>query len=355
MWDASRPGDDSPPPAASPAHARWRALLETATLAPSPHNVQPWRLRVRDATCAELLIERARTLPDEDVEGSFIVLTMGLFVESLRIVAAHEGLGLEDALLLPFESFRADALRRRTEALVPFAELRLRPAADPGEPPPLALFHERRTSRLGFRDEPLAAGDEARLAALAAAWGQHLEVVRDAARIERLLRWNADAVFEDLNHPPYRDELRGWMRYGERASARHRDGLDARCMNQHPAELWLAFHASPMLRMPGLRAWFRRRYRRQIGTVRALALLSGPFWAPADAYASGRFLIRFWLECTRLGLYLHPYGNLVTNRPTAARVESEIGRGGIWLVFKLGHSAVPPRSRRRSVDQVLVP
>jgi nitroreductase len=36
----------------------WKKLLETARYAPSPHNVQPWRLRILSDETAELLIEK---------------------------------------------------------------------------------------------------------------------------------------------------------------------------------------------------------------------------------------------------------------------------------------------------------
>ena len=165
---------------------------------------------------------------------------------------------------------------------------------------------------------------------------------------------NIEAAFEDLNHAPYREELRGWLRYTEDESMRHRDGLDARCMNQAPLELWAAFHVPALLRWKSTRPWFAKRYRAQIGPVATMGFLCGPFWPPRDAYRTGRFLMRFWLECTRLGYYLHPYGNLVTNRPVARWVEAETGLKDVWLAFKIGRSAPPPRSRRRSIAEILL-
>lgn len=332
----------------------WRALLAAAIRAPSPHNVQPWRLHVRSPAEAELRIEMRRTLPNEDVEGSFIILTMGLFVETLRIVAAHRGLAVDDEPLADLGEYSASRLATRTESVIPFARLRLR--ADSAVPIPhdLALIEQRRTSRLPYRSDPVEPSDAARLEALAVRHGHRYAQVTDAARVERILAWNTDAVFEDLNHPPYRDELRSWLRYSNAESSRQRDGLDARCMATAPIELWLAFHASVLLRFPLTRPLFARRFRRQIGPVPTLGLLDGPFWDPDDAYDTGRFLMHFWLEATRLGYSIHPYGNLVTNRPTAERVARETGLGRIWLVFKIGRSDEPPRSHRRSVDEVLM-
>src|SRR5262245_50896891 len=109
--------------------AAWRTLLEAARHAPSPHNVQPWRVRILDASHAELLIERRRTLPKEDPTGSFIVLTMGLFIETLRLVAAHRGRALQDELLQDPSSFTTSNLESLPDAIVPFARLQLTPAA----------------------------------------------------------------------------------------------------------------------------------------------------------------------------------------------------------------------------------
>ncbi len=72
----------------------WTKLLETAIHAPSPHNVQPWRIKIIDDTNAELYIDSRRTLPKEDVTGSFIILTMGMFIEALKILAAPRGFQL---------------------------------------------------------------------------------------------------------------------------------------------------------------------------------------------------------------------------------------------------------------------
>src|SRR5919201_1846261 len=93
----------------------WKTLLETAVHAPSPHNVQPWRIRIiSDAPDtssitsplqADLLIEKHRTLPKEDPTGSFIILTMGLFIEALSILAANSSLNVDFELHRPLSEF----------------------------------------------------------------------------------------------------------------------------------------------------------------------------------------------------------------------------------------------------------
>src|SRR5213596_2375196 len=165
----------------------WPRLLETATLAPSPHNVQPWRIRRLDATRAQLFIERRRTLPNEDVTGSFIILTMGMFTEALRLAAAHERLALDVRPARGFEAYSSERIRASNQPQLLFADLQLEPDASVEAEYPLELFRRRRTSRLHYAVDPIAPQARDTIVALAGRWGQRHTQVTDAALIERLL------------------------------------------------------------------------------------------------------------------------------------------------------------------------
>ena len=69
--------------------ALWQTLLKTAILAPSPHNIQPWGVLIRDRSTADLYFDRLPLLPDGHRTGSFMITTAGMFIEALLIVAAH--------------------------------------------------------------------------------------------------------------------------------------------------------------------------------------------------------------------------------------------------------------------------
>lgn len=333
----------------------WLSLLETAVRTPSPHNVQPWRLRVLDEREADLFIERGRTLPKEDTTGSFIILTMGMFVEALNLLAANRGLLLGWTLQHAPDWYAEEILRPGGDELMHFARLRLSPGE--GLARPLydeALFFRRRTSRVSLTRKPVEESASDSLARLARKWGQRYEQVTGAAKIERVLRRNTEALFEDLNSADYHDEIVGWFRFTDRAARRTRDGLDYRCMNSSRAAFWAAARMPRLLLLPFTRQLLARVYRRQLGVVPTLGLLAGHFWEPGAAFATGRFLMRFWLEAASHNLYIHPYGNLVTNRGAAEWCLKETGVEGIWLVFKIGYSPEPPESYRRAPEEVLV-
>jgi hypothetical protein len=217
-----------------------------------------------------------------------------------------------------------------------------------------SLFFTRRTSRISLLPESVPDEAVQSLQKLAAEWGQRYEQVCDPETIERVLERNTEALFEDLNAPAYHDEIVEWFRFTDRASRRTRDGLDYRCMNSSRLSFWLAARFPKLMQLPLAQPLLKSIYRRQLGTVPTVGMLAGPFWEPASAFETGRFLMRFWLDLAKRDLYVHPYGNLVTNKLAAGWCRETLRVSDIWLIFKIGFSKEPPQSYRRSVEEVLV-
>jgi hypothetical protein len=316
--------------------------------------VQPWRVRIKSETEADLLIEKRRTLPKEDPTGSFIILTMGLFIEALTILAANRSYKLRYELYREPSQYTPEIIERTTAPLLPFARLYLEAGTVAPSPYAESLFLTRRTSRISLL--PARVPDEAAqaLGNLARQWGQRYEQVTDAEMIERTLRCNTEALFEDLNAPAYHDEIVAWFRFTDASSRRTRDGLDYRCMNASRFAFWLIARFPKLMQLSLTRGSLQKIYRAQLGTVPTIGMLAGPFWEPARAFETGRFLMHFWLELAKRDLYIHPYGNLVTNKRAADWCRETIGVPDIWLIFKIGYSQEPPKSYRRSVEEVLV-
>jgi hypothetical protein len=331
----------------------WKTILATAIQTPSPHNVQPWKVRIRTDSEADLLIDSSRTLPKEDVTGSFILLAMGMFTESVSILAKSSGFNLT------FEISDVPELARKIitdtqRQLIPFATLRLSKSEYSTVDYPAELFFKRRTSRLSLRPDLISDSILKTLTDLALSWDQIFRITTEPAQIERLMKLNTKALFSDLNTKDYHDEIIEWFRFSDFQSRERSDGLDYRCMNTPRPIFWMSANLPWLMKVPLLGSVLGETYRSQLGTIPTIGFLSGAFWDPAEAIDSGRFLMRFWLELAKHDLYIHPFGNLVTNRPIAAKVEQEMNLKNIWLVFKIGYSPEPIKSRRLPLETILV-
>lgn len=314
----------------------WEEVLDIARLTPSPHNTQPWKVQIEDDRRATIFLDHRRALPKEDTTGCFILCAMGSFVEAIRLAAANRGRRAEVRWL---DGDREGDMER-------IATIELTPEKGEEGEYEDELFRRRQTSRLAPEPRPLTPDELGALERTASAGTQRLRYISDREQIDRLMELNLQAVVEDLNSRGYHNEIVSWFRYRESTARRLADGLSARCMVIPAIEFAMFAHLPWLARAPVLGGVVRRRYRRRVGPAHQLVALAGPFWDRSPALDAGACLLRLWLEMTRFGLYIHPFGNLVTNLAARRSMEALTGDEDIWIVFRIGRTTAPPRSHR---------
>lgn len=166
MLEARTPMNRPPDARPEPVEEAMASLVESAVLAPSSHNTQPWLFHLRDEGL-ELLADRTRALPVNDPHDRELTISCGAALLNLRVAADRAGHRLELALLPDGDD--ADVLARAT--------LRETSATSLMDNPLFAAIRQRRTYRKPFaeRDVPgdlVAALDQA--AAAERAWVQVL-------------------------------------------------------------------------------------------------------------------------------------------------------------------------------------
>ncbi len=187
-------------------------LVETAGRAPSVHNTQPWRFRVR-ADGLDLYADQARRLRAIDPAGREMLISCGAAVFGLRL--AIRQLGYRAAVeLLPEPDHPGLLARVRLDQQVP-------PAREDWEM--LAAVPHRHTHRGPFSPEPIPPGLLAGLQHDAIAEGATLVLIDEAAR-GRLRDLVTAAARWQRRNPVVRDELRDWTR---QQGSDARDGVPA--------------------------------------------------------------------------------------------------------------------------------
>ncbi len=324
----------------------WSDILEISQRCPSPHNVQPWKVKIHSDSSCTVYVDNARTLPKEDTTGSFIRSGMVMYLETMRLAAELQHCRLAYTLL-PEQAAGPDGL-------VPFAAVAMHPDSAIKPTFHRDVFYARQTSRLSQLPQPVSGTIQQALQATAASFHHNYGYTTDGQRIHDMLSQDILALFQDLGRPNYHDEIVSWFRFSGRTSRKHHDGLDARCMNISVPEYFVSAKAPFIFRLPVLKQLFIQRYRSILGKTHCIGWLSGKFWEPEDAVVAGKLLVHFWLQLTTYGLYIHPFGNLVTNKEARKWFESATKTDDIWFVFRIGYTPRPPLSYRKPVEEILL-
>lgn len=338
------------PGASLDADGLWRDGAAYARWTPSPHNTQPWRLRVVSATQSELYYDHRRLLPVTDPSGAFTTMGLATFVEYLTIALRHRGYDLR-------AEFPDRALNFSATRPVLFATMELTPAtSEPAFDRQLIL--KRQTSRLPYDGRVVKKESLEALRAIAAVEGHQLEWSSNRSFVKWVIDLNRFTLFGDLDDAPTRAELRKWIRPTAEEAAAKKDGLWSHCL-RFPGWLLRAFFDDHKKWGHGWRAGLTGRMLVEgMRGTRTVAWWSGPFDTPSEWRAAGRVLGRSWLELTRRGLQLHPFGSVVTNASAHAQWQARVhsGNGGrqLWLLARVGRSETPPRSYRTPTSDVFL-
>jgi len=327
----------------------WKEFLEYARFAPSPHNVQPWKVKLISATEADLFYDPKRLLPDTDSTGRFLMTGFGIFIEALCIAAKAKGYTIKT-------DFVTKVLDSHQHSFVLLAHLTLVPTEE-YDNLDRELIKQRRTSRLAYLPRPVEDSVIKELKNTAQNFGQTMTFSSDPETIDWILKLNKDTMFYDMNDDKARNEVGHWIRYSRGEAYQKKDGLWAYCMNTASALLYIFFHARWIINLPIINQLTAKFYLSTTKTT-TIAWLQGPFGNFEAWVKSGRMLIRLWLTMTKNCIYLHPFGSIITNDIAHKRLREKFNTdesvNTLWLIMRLGYSEKPPASLRLNLEDILI-
>lgn len=312
------------------------AAVERALRAPSVHNTQPWRWRLREGV-VELHADRDRQLVGTDPDGRDLILSCGAALHHLRVALAAAGLTAHVGRL-PSPEDRGH-----------LASVHVRNG--PPEPGLAALsraVEERRTDRRPLGAEPVAPGVLARLVAAATGCGATLHAVTGEGARHRLDRLLVDAAARQRFAPGYAAELTIWSHRWAAA----RDGVPASARTAHGG-------------VPDLRAFPRGELGGAGPTAgppdgSVLLVLTTVGDGLLDHLLAGEATSAVLLAATLRGLATTPLSQVSEVAATRAELASTVLRSPDHpqLVIRVGHPGPDPgrleRTPRRALEAVLL-
>lgn len=335
--------------------------LSWAVLAPSPHNRQPWLIRLDDEDALTLYCDLDRRLPATDPPDRQATIGLGAFLELLRLAASAQGWRLDITAFPEGEPY--PRLDGRAVASVRFVQ-----DTEQTPDPLFAAIPLRRTSRTAF--DPKRPVTEETLNGLGAALRDGegtFAWTNDPVRVGALKTLCREAWRTEMEAPETRRESAVLTRIGDDEINAHPDGIS---LSGPAIEAMGAIGLLTQAAMddPGSTAYAEtiKFYNRNIDTAMAFGWLSTAGNARTDQLRAGAGWVRLQLAATAAGLSMQPFSQALQEFPEMAALFEEIHEafgvpvpatpldGRVQGLFRFGYGGGEPPSPRWPLKTRLV-
>lgn len=318
-------------------------ILHLASLAPSGHNAQPWRITIKAPQHWIIGTDKTRWLPAVDPENRETMLSIGAFMENLSVAAEMLGYQAE------FEIVGKDEFSSEIAAV----RLLKGKQADVSE----KNLQNRRTLRKNLLKEPLKKEDINHLIASKRDsifyYPQHS---KEGVYIsEAVLAANKVQVYRD----DVQAELANWIRWSSREANQYNNGMTPESMEMEGVVRWYAknFLSKEAVMGQVFRNETLKLVEKQVQDCAGWLVVSSGGAGLADLINAGRVLESTWLRASERLIAFHPMSQVLEEEPWRSQLVKELNQSGdIEFVIRIGYveNYKPPVSLRMPVSKIVV-
>ena len=329
----------------------WNTLVDYARWCPSPHNVQPWKVKVISKTTAHLYYDPARIPIVVDGTSAFTMAGLGMFIECLNIAAGPHG------YTVMAEHEPDQYLDSTSPQLKLFAKLHMIENDKKAEIDP-ELIKKRKTSRLHYDGRILSPDVVTALMAVANEHGYRFIFSTDKELIRFAIDLNSKSMLERSKEEAARTEMCKWIRSTDEEAEKKKDGWWFRCTGMSGKQLYNFFFHHERFEGKWKTKKANQTLNRSMSGTSNLAWIVGRFETRDDWVNAGTMLQRLWLEMTKHNVYMHPFGPVITTAAShekfRKRIEFNENKNNLWFLVRLGYGNEPPRSFRLESKDIFI-
>lgn len=323
-------------PARGSSTEQWKFLLQSAILAPSIYNTQPWLFHIR-YTFVEIYADRRRAVPVVDREARYLMASCGCTLFNLKCAMRHYNC-LGEVEVLP--GGHPDLVAR-----VHFGS-----AGEDRRDGPLlfSAISKRRTCRRGLGCEPVSAGLMDDLIAAGGAEGAWLHFFLEEEDKVRVARLVFQAEKEQWNDAAYRKELAKWVHtnHGSRD-----DGIPDYALPDDDLFSYPEPQLEPMFDAGDGEA---ARHHDMAASCPLMALLGCDGDSVSDWVRCGEALEHVLLRAAAAGVYASFMNQPLANEESRMKLALLSGNAGFaQQLFRLGSCEPGKPTPRRMLDEML--
>ena len=329
----------------------WTELVDYARWCPSPHNVQPWKVKVISSEEAHLYYDPQRIPIVVDGTSAFTTTGLGMFIECLNIAASKYG------YKITAEHEDENFLDCTSTYLKMFARLRLNKSIESINID-RELIKKRKTSRMHYDGRTIPSDLVNNLKKIANEYGHDFVFSTDSELIKFAIDLNSKSVLMRSQEEAARKEMCKWIRTTDEEAEKKKDGWWYRCTGISGAMLYNFFSHHERFESRWKTKKANKILNRSMSGTGNLAWISGPFEKRGDWVNAGTMLQRLWLEITKHNVYMHPFGPVITtpgsNEKFGKKINFSKDNNQLWFLVRLGYSNEPPRSFRLEAKDIFV-
>ena len=313
-----------------------RNLVRYATLAPSSHNTQCWKFRLRPDV---ITIERdsTRRCPVVDPDDHHMFVSLGCATENLAQAALANGFHAN----VGFDQAGGDSVTVNLETTRAVTS------------PLFDAISERQCTRGDYDGKRLSNDELLQLEDAGCGNGVQLMVLTQRSDMETVLDYVVSGNTAQIRDPAFVSELKTWIRFGHEEAVRAGDGLFSGSTGNPSMPRWLG---SPMMDLFFTAKSENERYSRQVRNSAGIAVFVSAVSDKAHWVETGRCYERFALHATSLGIRNAFLNQPIEIAPVRAQFAAALGLGMQRpdLVVRFGRGPTLPWSMRRPIDAVIV-
>lgn len=309
-------------------------LLNYASLAPSSHNAQPWKVKI-NLNKVVFSADYSRLVPVADKENKFLYMGLGCFYKNFEVAADYFG----------FKITRKNIIRKN----ILIIEVKLE---NTGTRTNKELFHaitKRNTNRNSYTDKKISSKDLNKIKQIANKHDISIDIVTNKNKKQQLINLTEKGDYIVWTDPKFQNEHLKWIRHSLTTKA---DGIPAFTVG---IPLLLSFFARTAVKKLPFAKMQSRKNRQLLNSTPYFCFLSHQKHGIEAWERAGEALEEIWLFTTSKGIAVAPLAQIVEvqdlYKETMIIIQTKLRP---QIFFRLGYSdKIVKHSPRRSLVEIL--
>ncbi len=336
-------------------------LISYAMLAPNPHNIQPWLIKITGENSFDLYVDQTRLLPDTDPPARQVHIGQGTFLEGLRIASQEFGYR-SDITLFPKGEYSNESIENK-----PVASIVLVKDATVKKDPLFKYLLPRQSNKRVYEEKNLSTEAVARIAQKVDQSGFTFQSTKKGTpTFEKLTDIAGGAMAIEIAKENRNRETAHMFRFTEEEAKQKRDGFTVANNGMTGFMRWVvesfflgtreeAFSPDGSFALEAVKLT-----QKQARSAAGFAWITTDTNSRRDQVKTGQIYMRINLTNTMQGVSQHPMSQVLQEYPDMADLQKgfkqllKISPGKtVQMFFRLGYAESVPHTKRRKVQDIL--